>query len=246
MGSFQKKAESEKFLQKRLQLNKQTQKKNFQSFLFKKLKLSNNLTILDLGCGHGQTSKLILKTKKYEKLFSVDINNKFIKNLKNLKKNCKNFYPIKKNMDSIKFDKSSFDLIIMSYCFYYSKNYKNLILKLFSLLKKSGRVVIANPYKPHFMVNFISKVHSLHNTVYKSLNCSDFIYSFCKKKRIKVKKSFFKNHTMLKKSDILNSYLNSTMYNPKKLKLVKRKIDMLRKPSYNFFKNTCIIEITRI
>ena len=178
-----------------------------------------------MGCGNGQTSLSILKTKKFLELYSIDINGNFINNLKPLKKKYKNFFPIKKNMDLIKFDDEKFDLIIMSYCFYYSKNYKKLLLKLIRLLKKGGKIIIANPYKPHFMVNFISKLHSINNTIFKSLDASEYIYKFCKKQKIvDVKKFIFKNKTSLNKDDILQSYENSTIFEKNKLQLVKDKI----------------------
>jgi ubiquinone/menaquinone biosynthesis C-methylase UbiE len=246
MSKFQKKAENELLLKKRLKLNKNTQKKDFQLFLFKKLTLDTDKVILDLGCGHGQTSLSILKTKNYLKLYSVDINGKFINNLKFLKKKYNNFYPIKKNMDQIKFENKKFNLIIMSYCFYYSKNYEKLLLKLIKLLKKNGKIIIANPYKPHFMVNLISRIHSIDKTVYKSLEVSDYIYKLCRKhKSVSVKKFIFKNETRLNKNDILQSYINSTLFEKDKIELVKQKIKKLKNNSFKFFKNTCLIEINK-
>ncbi|MBD1139713.1 class I SAM-dependent methyltransferase [Pelagibacterales bacterium SAG-MED38] len=246
MSKFQKKAENELLLKKRLKLNKNTQKKDFQLFLFKKLNLDTDKVIMDLGCGHGQTSLSILKTKNYLKLYSIDINRKFINNLKFLKKKYKNFYPIKKNMDLIKFENKKFHLIIMSYCFYYSKNYKKLLLKLIKLLKEDGKIIIANPYKPHFMVNFISRIHSINKTVFKSLEVSDYIYKFCKnQKSVSVKKFVFKNETTLNKKNILSSYTNSTMFNKNKLELVKQRIKKLKNNKFRFFKSTCLIEINK-
>ena len=246
MSKFQKKAENELLLKKRLKLNKKTQKNDFQLFLFKKLNLASDKVILDLGCGHGQTSLSILKTKNYLKLYSVDINGKFINNLKLLKKKYNNFYPINKNMDLIKFKNKKFHLIIMSYCFYYSKNYEKLLLNLIKLLKKNGRIVIANPCKPHFLVNFISSIHTINKTVFKSLEVSDYIYKFCKKyKLVNVKKFTFKNETTLNKNDILQSYTNSTMFEKNKLDLVKQRIKKLKNSKIKFFKNTCLIEIIK-
>lgn len=246
MIDFEKKSINEKFLKNRLKLNKKTQTENFQKFLYNRLKPNSKSTILDLGCGHGQTSLSILSKSKYKTLYSVDINKFFINKLKPLKKKYKKFYPLVKGMDSIKFRDEKFDLIIMSYCIYYSKNYKHLLEKLIRTLRKGGRIIIANPYRPHFMVNFVSKIHSLDKKIYESLDCSDSIYSFVLQKRnVTANKIFFSNETVLTKRDILNSYINSTMYNLHKVDLVKYKINRLKKRKFKFIKKTCLIEIKK-
>ncbi len=246
MNDFEKKSINEKFLKNRLKLNKKTQKENFQKFLYDRLKPNPKHTILDLGCGHGQTSLSIIRKSKYKAIYSVDINKLFINKLKPLKKKYKKFYPLVGSMDTIKFRVEKFDLIIISYCIYYSKNYKYLLEKLIRILKKGGRIIIANPYKPHFMVNFVSKIHSLNKKIYESLNCSDTIYSFVlQKSNVTANKIFFTNETVLTKRDILDSYINSTMYNLHKVDLVKSKIRELKKRKFKFTKKTCLIEIKK-
>ena len=96
------------------------------------------------------------------------------------------------------------------------------------------------------MVNFISEIHSLNKKIYDSLNCSDSIYSFVLQKRnVAANKTFFTNETVLTKRDILDSYINSTMYNLHKIDLVKSKISGLKKRKFKFTKKTCLIEIKK-
>ena len=89
MNDFEKKSINEKFLKNRLKLNKKTQKENFQKFLNNRLKPNSKHTILDLGCGHGQTSLSIIRKRKYKAIYSIDINKLFINKLKLLKKKHK-------------------------------------------------------------------------------------------------------------------------------------------------------------
>ncbi len=245
MSSFKKKSSDEIFLKNRLKINKKTQKKNFQEYFFKMLPLNTSKNILDLGCGHGQFSELILKSKKYKKLYSSDINGKFIKKLRDLKKRFPNFYPHQKNMDKFNYNKNSLDLIFASYSIYYSKNINSLLSKMIKSLNKNGKIIIANPYKPHFLVNFVKSVHNVNKKVTRSLQISDEIYSFSKKKNLKVEKKIFDNETKLTKKDILDSYINSTMFEKNKLNKIKVKLDKIKNDPVKFIKKTSIIIITK-
>ena len=245
MNSFKKKSSNEIFLKNRLDINKKTQKKNFQRHFFKMLPLHKNKNILDLGCGHGQFSELILNSKKYKTLYSSDINLKFIRKLNKLKKRFHNFYPHQKNMDKFDYNKNLFDLIIASYSIYYSKNINSLLSKMIRSLRKNGKIIIANPYKPHFLVNFVKSVHTVNKKVTRSIQISDEIYLFCKKKKLKVKKKIFNNETKLSKNDILNSYINSTMFEKSKLNKIKIKLDKIKNDPVKFNKKTSIIQITK-
>jgi len=246
MNSFEKKSQDENNLKNRLKINKKTQKKNFQEYFSNQLDINKNKFILDLGCGHGQFSKYILKTKLYKKLYSTDINPKFINNLKKLKNKFINFYPILMDINKMKFKKNYFDLIIASYSIYYSKDIKKIIDKLLSYLDQNGEIIIANPYKPHFMVNLVTKIHEVDKKIIESISISDQIIHYLRKnKNIKIVKKIFKNETTLSKRDILDSYLNSTMYNANKLKEFKLKLSQFKKEKFKFIKRTCILKIKK-
>ena len=150
-------------------------------------------------------------------------------------------------MDEINHKANMFDLIIASYSIYYSKNIKKLLSKLLRILKKNGEIIIANPYKPHFMVNFVQSVHPIHKKINESLEISDLIYSHLKKnKNLKIKKTVFNNQTKLSKKNILSSYINSTMFEKNQVDKIKLKINKIKNKVIKFNKKTCILKIKKI
>ena len=96
--------------------------------------VKNNLTVLDLGVGTGQSMELFID--KNCKIYAVDISNEMLKAAKQKYKKIKTFkYDISDGLDELNFKRESFNVIIAVGVLEFIKNIKTIIKDVHQLLK---------------------------------------------------------------------------------------------------------------
>ena len=121
----------------------------------------NYKDVLDIGCGPGTWSKLLIEKSK--KLFLVDISKEMLKQAKkklklekNIKYMCSDFLNFK--------TRKKFDLIFSVRAIEYMTNKKKVIKKMFEMLKNKGKVIIItkNPARRWRYLLFGKQVEEIH------------------------------------------------------------------------------------
>ena len=102
--------------------------------------VKNNLTVLDLGVGTGQSIKSF--TKRNCKIYVIDISNKMLQKVKEKYPKVKTFkYDINNGLNNFHFKENSFDVVIAVGMLEFIKNIKKVIKEAHKLLKKDGYFV---------------------------------------------------------------------------------------------------------
>lgn len=95
--------------------------------------------VLDLGCGLGGHSKILIKNGAH--VTAIDASQKMIKFAKLKCKNRGEF--LVGNFEKVVFPKHSFDLVMASYSIHYIKNIRSLFKKISHWLKPNGKIVFS-------------------------------------------------------------------------------------------------------
>ncbi len=108
----------------------------------------NKTKVLEVGCGYGALSQLLLKKGAYVTATEVDSNSllfakKFLKNKKNIKL-------IKVNSEKLKFKKNSFDLVILFDVIEHVKNPKIMMNEAIRVLKPGGILYVE--FTPYYSI----------------------------------------------------------------------------------------------
>lgn len=133
-------------LEKRIKTHEKFSKFDIDKWIFDILKIKEDETLLDVGCGTGK--QLIPAIKKTEGLVvGVDVSQESLNFIENETKNT-NVKLILSSMEDM-YEKlkqfPKFDVIISCFAIYYSKNPEETILQLKALLKENGRFFICGP-----------------------------------------------------------------------------------------------------
>ncbi|KYQ88243.1 hypothetical protein DLAC_10931 [Tieghemostelium lacteum] len=103
----------------------------------------NGLTVLDIGCGYGTFIKRAL-VEGVSKAIGIDISNKMISEAqKELGSNPVaelHVCPME-NLDSLKIESDSLDLVTSYFAIMYCKDYTKLVRDVHKILKKNGRFI---------------------------------------------------------------------------------------------------------
>jgi ubiquinone/menaquinone biosynthesis C-methylase UbiE len=153
--------------------------------LIKEVKIKNNSTILDAGCGTGSLLKILSKNKTL-KLYGIDVSPKMLEIAKKkLKDRAKlSLIPVEKIHYRNKFD-YVFSIIAMHHYYDQEKAIKNF----YKSLKSKGKVVILDV---DFGKNLNAILSRMHRAIVK-INSKKEIYEVLKKykfKNIKQKRVF--------------------------------------------------------
>jgi len=133
-------------LEKRIKAHDKYSKYDINEWIFNIIKIKENESLLDIGCGTGK--QLIPLSKKTKELVvGVDINEESLKHIENNSKssNIKLVQSSLKDMHAKLNKFPKFDIIISCFAIYYSENPQQTILQLKSLLKENGRFFICGP-----------------------------------------------------------------------------------------------------
>lgn len=99
--------------------------------------VKNNLAVLDLGVGTGQSIKIFVN--KSCKIYAVDISAKMLQIVRQKYPKVKTLkYDISKRLAGLHFKHNSFDIIIAVGVLEFIKNIKRIIEETYQLLKKNG------------------------------------------------------------------------------------------------------------
>lgn len=139
--------DSEK-LAKRIQAHEKYSEYDINEWIFGILKIKDNESVLDIGCGTGK--QLIPATKKTKSLVvGVDASKESLESIeKAIGKKNPNVKLVLSSMEDMqeKFRKfPKFDIIISCFAIYYSKNPAKTIIQLRGILKEGGRFFICGP-----------------------------------------------------------------------------------------------------
>ncbi len=120
------------------------------------MNIQKNETIVDVGSGTGDLINLILKLKKNNSIYAVDLNSEMLKLSEKRHKN-KNITFLKANAEKLPFNNSSIDKYIISFCL------RN-VTDIDSALKESYRIL--KPGGIFYCLEFSSPESSLIKEVY--------------------------------------------------------------------------------
>lgn len=141
---------------------------------------------LEIGCGPGTWTKLLLKRYPEAKFTCLDISQEMIKQFKN-SINSKKIKIIINNFLEQNF-KNKFDFIFCSRAIDYIPNKEQVIMKLFSLLNPGGKVIIVTspPHPIPFAIKkFITKRVNLQHT--RRISVRDMAFLLRKNNFINIK-----------------------------------------------------------
>lgn len=104
----------------------------------------SNKSVLDLGCGFGQNTKLLI-SRGASRVVGVDVSKKMLDLALKTNNNDKVKY-LCLDMNNIDKINGEFDLIISSLAVHYVKDFKNLIQNIYNLLNDGGEFVFSQEH----------------------------------------------------------------------------------------------------
>ena len=145
------------------------------------IKLKDNIKILDVGCGTGDSLIYLYNKNQKLKLFGIDISKNM---LKIARKKLGNKAILKfSDVEKIQFENNFFDYVINTEAFHHFPNPNKAIKEMSRVLKKKGKLIITDI---NFYSNFIhwlfKKIEPGHVKIY---NEKEFQKAF-KKNKLKV------------------------------------------------------------
>ena len=223
-------------LVKRIKTHEKYSKYDINKWIFDIVKLKENESVLDVGCGTGK--QLIPMTEKTQGMIvGVDISKQSldcIKDTLNTKNTNANVKLILSSMEEL-YEKikqlPKFDIIISCFAVYYSKKPEETLLQLKDLLKDNGRLFICGPSINNNKAlldlhSKISKLPKMHKGFFEN-----FAIRFLKENFKKVETFKFQNPVSFPDVDSLGEYWLSYSIGD------KRKIEQFKKAAENEFRN---------
>lgn len=144
----QNKYDNQEFFDEYINLRKDIDNSNINEELPALFSLIDNdlkgKSILDLGCGYGENSKLLLK-RNASRVVGIDISKKMLNLAKKFNSDPKiSYYCI--DMENIDKIEEKFDLIISSLAIHYVKDYNKLIKDVYNLLNDGGTFIFSQEH----------------------------------------------------------------------------------------------------
>jgi len=230
MGHYLNTVASDKnSLEKRIKCNEENQSLDLVAWIFDKLKIEADSTILELCCGTGkQTSEFLKIIGDNGRLLAIDISKESIKEIE------QNIMPGEQfsscavvgkmeTFPQIAKEKgfNHFDLSFCAYGLYYSNNPIETLNDLKKMSIKSSKIVIVGPYgENNFnLFDFLEKLGVKIPAFVKHSSqkfMTDVVFPWALENSNKVTTYTAKNEIIWKKSeDLLNYWMNSTFFDEK-------------------------------
>jgi ubiquinone/menaquinone biosynthesis C-methylase UbiE len=234
MKNNQTAAEKTDFLAERIKQNESNQSLNLNEWAFGNIEGSNEpIKILEYCCGTGKQTEYLRKLFPNAHLTCLDISEAAIQAVKDAK-----FFDAEKinafasGMDEfVANNKLKFDLVFVSYGFYYAKNMDNVILKTIELLNFGGKLIVLGPYGKNNKLLFdVVKSSGVKIDDFVTYSCTDYMHD----KVIKLSlNSFeeFKINTAINPvkwkspTDVVLYWKNTTFYDSSIESIFQEKID---------------------
>ena len=112
------------------------------SFLLNFADLSSDASILDIACGTGEFTRIILEENPQQQITGVDISESMLEGEQNKLASYSNLSLHYGSVTSLPFDNDSFDLIICANAFHYFEKPQLALAEMKRVLKPNRRVII--------------------------------------------------------------------------------------------------------
>ena len=142
------------------------------------IKLKDNIKILDVGCGTGDSLIYLYNKNQKLKLFGIDISKNM---LKIARKKLGNKAILKfSDVEKIQFENNFFDYVINTEAFHHFPNPNKAIKEMSRVLKKKGKLIITDiNFYSNFIHGLFKKIEPGHVKIY---NEKEFQKAFEKNK----------------------------------------------------------------
>ena len=137
----------------------------FYDLVTKNVELSEGMAVLEMGCGTG-TILYRLSQKCSISGYGVDVEEKM---LEQARKKCPDMQIINCSCDDTPFEDSSFDIIVACMAYHHFPDKDGFSKECARLLKKGGRLYIADPKLPlpiRKVINTALDIHKVHGRIY--------------------------------------------------------------------------------
>lgn len=230
--TFEEKATSKKFLEKRINTNTHASR-NFDEWVLQVMpSLPLKANILDLGCGTGKQILLFSDfTTEQTTYYALDKSEESLKILKSKFSSPSKLVTI--SGDFLTFPKSlpkkaKMDLILSCYALYYCDDLSKLVELIYKYLKTGGKFWVVGPFKGtnKELFDVIKEIYQIEKKVIYSIDTfyKDVINECVKNGFKSIKVNTFENQISFTTIDDLMTYLkNTTFYNAKYEKELQRR-----------------------
>lgn len=154
--------------------------------------ITKDIKILEVGCGTGNVSEVIINFIDFGVFIGVDISDKMLELAREKIRSDKVVF-LKGDAQNLQFKDNSFDYVITSEVLEHMQDSKKALSEWSRVLKDSGKIIITIPNR--------NSVHSLYKKMYgKSKQIIDHpftvkeIYGLCKKVDLKILEMFALNY----------------------------------------------------
>lgn len=108
----------------------------------KNLKLNENETLLDAGCGTGVVGRYLSKGQKLQRIDGCDFSELRINEAKKLVQDCSNFNFFTTNLENIDMPDESYNTVVSRYVFEHLESPLKVAKELYRLTKKGGQIYL--------------------------------------------------------------------------------------------------------
>ena len=153
----------------------------FYDLVTENVRLTEDMAVLEMGCGTG-TILYRLSQKCPIRGFGIDVEEKM---LEQARKKCPDMQMIGCSCDDTPFGDGSFDVIVACMAYHHFPDKDSFSKECARLLKKGGRLYIADPKLPlpiRKAVNTALEIHKINGKVYTADEVADNFagYGFCR------------------------------------------------------------------
>ena len=136
------------------------------------INLRNNLNILDVGCGTGDSLILLSKFKFKLNLYGLDLSEKMIKRARK-KLNGKAILKIG-DVENLPFKANSFDYVLNTEAFHHFPNPDKAVKEIYRILKKEGKLILADiTFESLFIKRIFKLLEPGHVKIYTKKEFND-------------------------------------------------------------------------
>ncbi len=154
------------------------------SYLIDEIKKEKFSSLLDAGCGTGNTIELLSNEFSNEKYIGMDLAENMIKAAK--KKKIKNAEFIEGDSENMPFRDEQFDIIICKESFHHYPNVEKFFKECYRTLKKGGRLIIMDVEPPLEVIRWI-----YNHIILKCVNTGDVhVYNVDETKSLYISNNF--------------------------------------------------------
>ena len=242
LHQIQSRARQTKLVAQRIAENKAAQEIDLTKWIFERLKILPEDSILELGCGTGaQTLKMAETLNDKGRIIAIDIAKEALDTIasKLEKSQTALVTLLESNMDKFgdalkdhRFNDLQYDLCFCAYALYYSSDPEKVLNGLKSRLTETGRIVIVGPYgsnnKPFFDLLKSCGVVLPDLVTYSSQDfMCDLVLTWAIRNFKAIQISTVTNRIRWNKSDnVLNYWRGTTFYESEKFPVVEEAINL--------------------